>query len=68
MNLTRKFVVNCLLYLLDLFTFSIELGCPQGLLLAKRSAFAMSIRKTTQQTFMVGRRLITLAIAKNLVH
>jgi hypothetical protein len=67
-NLASKFLINSSLYLLDFLTFFVKLGCPQGFLLAKQSACAMLIGKTTQQTFMVGRRFIALAIAENLVH
>jgi hypothetical protein len=68
MNLASKFLINGSLYLFDFLTFLVKLGCPQGLLLAKQSAFAMFIRKTTQQTFVVCRWFIALAIAENLVH
>ena len=68
MNLASKFLIKCFLYLLDFFTFFIELGDPQGLLLAKQSPFPMFIRKTTQQAFMECWRFIALAIAENLVH
>jgi hypothetical protein len=68
MNLACKFLINRSLYLFDFFTFFVKLGGPQGLLLTKQSAFAMFIRKTTQQAFMECWRPIALAIAENLVH
>jgi hypothetical protein len=68
MNLSCKFLIKCPLYLFDFFTFFVKLGCPQGLLLAKQSAFPMLIGKTTQQALMVRRWSIARAIAKKLVH
>ncbi len=68
MNLAPKFLINRSLYLFNFLTIFIKLGCPQGLLLAKRSAFAVLNRKTTQKAFMVCRWFIALTIAENLVH
>jgi hypothetical protein len=68
MNLASKFLVNCALYLFNFLTIPIKLGDPQGLLLAKHSALAMSIRKTTQQAFVERWRFIAFAVTENLVH
>jgi hypothetical protein len=68
MNLASEFLIDDSLYLFDVFTFFVKLGCPQGLLLAKQSACAMLIGKTAQQAFMVCGRFIAHAIAKKLIH
>jgi hypothetical protein len=46
----------------------VQLGGPQGLLLAKQSARSVFIDETTQKAFVVKRRLIACAVTEDLIH
>ncbi len=45
-----------------------QLGGPQGLLLAKQSARAVFIDEATQKAFVVERRFIAFAVTEDLIH
>ncbi len=45
-----------------------QLGGPQGLLLAKQSARSVFIDETTQKAFVVERRFIACAVTEDLIH